>query len=661
MKRSFLLTLVLLPLLSLAQNLDSLKNLLHTGAHDTLKAEAYVKICMAYSSNNPDTCVRYADSALRFLKQSKLDKFLPGIYRLKGVAYVNLGNYQESLKCYFDGLKLAEQNKSKKETASILNNIGVNYWYQKSFEKAREYYLRSYELRVELGNKKEISKSLNNLGIISLELKEYDKAIDYYSRALALKKEIGDELGIGNCYNNIGIVYEEQKKLDMALQNFKQALFVFDQINDIRGKLVSLNNIANIYQKMRDFASTEIYAKQALALAKEIDDKEDIKASFEILATSCYKQAKYKDAFEFLREYSIIKDTLYNINKAEAMQEIETKYQTEKKEQELKIKDLTINSQQKEINAARIIKISLIIGLTFFLLASLLIYNRYLLKKKANKIITQQKQEVEVQKKIVEEKNHEIIDSIRYAKHIQEAILPHNQFVKKVFPDSFVLYKPKDIVSGDFYFVEETETHKYFAAVDCTGHGVPGAFISIVGANGLSRCVKEFKLSDPGKMLDKLNELVNETLRQKMHESRIRDGMDIALCVIDKKTRTLKYAGANNPLYYIRNKRLVEIKGDGQPIGTFLEESNIPFKTHPVDMKDGDVYYIFTDGFADQFGGPKGKKYKYKQLKEFLISIYSLTPEEQKTKLETEFENWRGNLEQVDDLCVIGLKAWAPI
>ncbi|MGZ3941245.1 MAG: tetratricopeptide repeat protein, partial [Bacteroidia bacterium] len=582
--------------------------------------------------------------------------FLPVIYKLRGVANVNLSKYEESLKCYFEGLKIAEQNNNKKETAAILNNIGVNFWYQKSFGKAKEYYLKAYDIRKELGNKKEISKSLNNLGIISLELKDHAGAINYYQQALTIKKEINDEAGIANCYNNLGIVYEDLKNSDKALENYRLALTTYEAVNDVRGKLVCYNNIANIFRLKNSYTEAEKYAKLGLELAKEIDDKEDIKASFEILASSCYNQSKFKDAYDYLKMYSLIKDTLYDISKAEAMQEMESKYQTEKKEQELQIKDLRINNQQRELDKSKIVRIALVVGICLLLLVSLLVFNRYLLKKKANKIITIQKQQVEQQKKIVEEKNHEILDSIRYAKHIQEAILPHPHYVKKVLNDHFVLYKPKDIVSGDFYYVEETDSHFYFAAVDCTGHGVPGAFISIVGSNGLSRCVKEFKLTDPGKVLDKLNELVNDTLRQKMHESRIRDGMDIALCVVNKKMGQLQYAGANNPLYFIRNSEIVEIKGDGQPIGTFIEEKNQPFSTHDITPQKGDIFYVFTDGFADQFGGPKGKKFKYKQLKELMLANKDLEMSAQKAKLENVFETWRGDLEQIDDVCIIGYK-----
>ncbi len=654
--KKVLLPLFLFYFFNSFSQVDSLKKVFHSNMPDSLKAEAFTKVCMFYTNNSPDTCLLYADTVFRFCETKQLKKYFPIILRLKGIANVNKGKYEESLKFYFAGLKYAEEQNNKKETASLFNNIGVNYWYQKNYLKARQYYLLSHDLRQVLGNKKELSKSFNNLGIISVELKEYEKALSYYKRSLDIKKEIKDEVGIANCYNNVGIVYEEIKKPEMALENYKQALGIFEKINDVRGKLVSLNNIAVIYKIKKEYPKAEFYAKQSLILAKEIDDKEDVKSSFDLLAASAYNQSKYKDAYEYLRAYCLIKDTLYSINTAEAMQEVEGKYQNEKKEQQLQIKDLRIGQQQQEINKSKIIKYALIIGLCLFIAISVLIYNRYLIKRKSHRIISQQKREVEEQKKIVEEKNHEIMDSIRYAKHIQEAILPHPHFVDSVLKNNFVLYKPKDIVSGDFYFVDETDACIYFAAVDCTGHGVPGAFISIVGSNGLSRCVKEFKISDPGKLLDKLNELVNETLRQKMHESRIRDGMDISLCVIDKKNKTLKYAGANNPLYYIRNGAFTEIKGDGQPIGTFVEEENHPFTTHSIKLQEGDTFYVFTDGFADQFGGPKGKKFKYKPFIALLSETAHLPLKEQSKKLEETFDNWKGNLEQIDDVCVIGVR-----
>lgn len=258
------------------------------------------------------------------------------------------------------------------------------------------------------------------------------------------------------------------------------------------------------------------------------------------------------------------------------------------------------------------------------------------------------------QKKLVQEKQTEIIDSITYAKRIQDAILPPDHYWLKNLPQSFVLYKPKDIVAGDFYWMETSDDAKFifFAAADCTGHGVPGAMVSVVCNNALNRSLHEFKLSDTGKILDKTRELVIETFGKSDKE--VKDGMDISLCRLNTETLELQWSGANNPLWMVQNLEIKEVKADKQPIGRYAEQK--PFFTHTLQLAEGDSLYIFTDGYADQFGGPKGKKFKYKQLKELILKIHTRQWEQQKEILNTTFENWKNNLEQVDDVCIIGLR-----
>ncbi len=293
--------------------------------------------------------------------------------------------------------------------------------------------------------------------------------------------------------------------------------------------------------------------------------------------------------------------------------------------------------------------------------------------------IVAQKEEVEKQKELVEEKNKDIMDSIRYAKHIQDAILPSDEFIKQCFNDAFVLYKPKDIVSGDFYWLKRKGNKTLYAAVDCTGHGVPGAFVSIVGNNGLNRAINEFDLIEPGLILDKLTELVEEAFKQQGSDNTddVKDGMDIALCVVDHDTNTLHFSGANNPLWIVRNKVLnqeevssefetkskveihgdlsfIEVKADKQPIGHY--DGRKPFSTNTFKLEKGDRIYTFSDGFADQFGGPKGKKFKYKTFKELLIKHNTTPLASFEQILNDEFESWRGDLEQIDDVCVIGIE-----
>lgn len=252
----------------------------------------------------------------------------------------------------------------------------------------------------------------------------------------------------------------------------------------------------------------------------------------------------------------------------------------------------------------------------------------------------------------LEDKNTEIMDSITYAKRIQSAILPPQTLVREHLPLSFVLYKPKDIVAGDFYWMEQQDKRLLFAAADCTGHGVPGAMVSVVCNNGLNRAVREFGLTDPGKILTKTRDLVIQEFEKS--EEEVKDGMDVALCSLSGNT--LEFAGAHNPLWIIRKgeKEVEEYKADKQPIGKYALSE--PFTTHKIILNEGDTFYIFSDGFADQFGGERGKKYKTKNFKRLLLSIQDKPISEHQQLLDNAFENWRGNIEQLDDVCVIGAR-----
>jgi hypothetical protein len=321
----------------------------------------------------------------------------------------------------------------------------------------------------------------------------------------------------------------------------------------------------------------------------------------------------------------------------------------------------------KNLSRQRLILSIVAVGLILAAVFSFFLYKRVKLTEEQKKIIEEQKQ-------LVEEKNKDITDSIRYAQHIQTAILPTAAKVESCLPESFILYRPRDIISGDFYWLEKIENQVIVAAVDCTGHGVPGALVSIVGNNGLNRTVKEFGLTKPAEILDKLDELVNESFRQSNSNEFIRDGMDIALCNItplnssSPKKYKVQYSGANNPLWVFKKNHngtlakdgpysFLEFKPDKQPIGQYsMDELNDPFSLHEVMLSEGDVFYIFSDGYADQFGGPKGKKFKYSQLRQLLLSIIHLPMSKQHQILDEKFDEWKGSLEQVDDVCMIGIR-----
>lgn len=262
---------------------------------------------------------------------------------------------------------------------------------------------------------------------------------------------------------------------------------------------------------------------------------------------------------------------------------------------------------------------------------------------------------LKAQNEIIEEKNKNITDSINYAKRLQNAILPPADLVKQILPEHFILYQPKDIVSGDFYWVSHHETKFMIAAVDCTGHGVPGALLSIVGHNAISQTVNELGITEPARVLDSMNTLIKKILHQDKG-SDIRDGMDMALCTYDRQSGKLEYAGANNPLYIISGRQLSVIKGSKLTVGSMEEEITAAPQNHSLQLKKGDCFYIFSDGLADQFGGKDNKKFKASRVQELLLSICDKPMGEQHTLIRTAFNSWKGSYEQVDDILVMGVR-----
>ncbi len=284
----------------------------------------------------------------------------------------------------------------------------------------------------------------------------------------------------------------------------------------------------------------------------------------------------------------------------------------------------------------------MVAGFAFFLFRS------NVEKKKTNNELSHAYKEIET-------KNKEIQDSINYAKRIQEAMLPEVSLLQKYFPEGFGLYMPKDVVSGDFYWFNELNENLYFAVADCTGHGVPGAFMSMISIDKLNQSLIDKKIDLPSKILSNVNNSIKNALKQNNVQAGSKDGMDIALCSYDKRTMTLNYAGANRPVWIIRNNDLIEQKPDKLSIAGYTEYDQ-QYTNRTIQLEKGDSVYVFTDGIVDQFGGPDGKKFMSKRLKELLIEINTKPMSEQELVLKGAIENWQGKLEQIDDILVLGMK-----
>lgn len=628
-------------------NADSILNYINTENIDSLKYKALVKLSELYSDESPEKAIRYLEQAKQIAIVLKNQSFIANVTNDLGNNNYYVGNFDKAIKNYLESMAANETLKNLRGVANMMNNIGSVYVEQGNYPKALEYNLKALKIREEhlsddVSSKDEIAMSYGNLGRVYYYMNDFNNAMRYYQKSLKLSEETANKRRIALMHNNIGSIYAEQKLYDKALEYFNKTYAIQYEMDNKQMQALALNNIAEVYLKKKEYKYAIDFYNKALLIAKALGAKDDIKTSYDGLH-NCYNEMKdFEKAHYYLMLYSEIKDSIFNEENSSQLNEMLAKFESDKKQQEIEL-------LQKDKEVHTILRNSLIAGCLFIFLVALLLFNRNKVKQKAN-IALEEKNE------LIELKNKEITDSIRYAKRLQLAILPPDNQVKQLLPNSFILYKPKDIVSGDFYWVEQWGNKVLVAAADCTGHGVPGAFMSIVGNNLLQQAVNIYGLEKPNLILNDLNKNISKILHQSEETSTVKDGMDIALLAIDKQNMSLEFSAAYNPLWLIRQGEIIEVPGNKHPVGAFVGEELKQFTNHKIELIKGDAIYVFTDGYADQFGGPKGKKFKYKQLQELLLSIQHLSMEDQKQKLDKTIEHWRGNLEQIDDILIVGIK-----
>lgn len=584
----------------------------------------------------------------RLLKQSEIRAF-----KNMGIINGSLSQFPTALDYFQKSLRISEEIDDKYSVASSFVNIGKIYNLIDDYAKALDYQKKALKMLHEIGDIHGIATCLNNIGDIYINIKDYTKALDYMEQSLKMREEIKDNYGITTCFCNIGSIYESQKNYSKSLEYYEDCLKKAKEINNQEDMVYAFSGIGSSYLELGDEKKAETYFNKILEISKKSGELNAKRLALVGLNKLFEKQGRYKDALVTYKQFINVRDSIINDEKNNAITRQEMKYEFGKKEAaqqaEQEKKDVIAKQQ-----AARqsVIRNSLLAGFVLVIIFTVFIYRGYRNTKRANAIIS-------LQKIIVEKKNKEVHDSITYAKHLQDAILPPLKFIEKHLPESFVLYLPKDIVAGDFYWMEISKGKIFLAAADCTGHGVPGAMVSVVCSNALNRTVKEFGITDPGKILDKVTELVLETFEKS--ESNVQDGMDISLLSLPLNGKnnsggnmSVQWAGANNPLWIVRENDLLVYDADGQPIGKF--ENKKPFTTHSIELFSNDHVYLCTDGYADQFGGEKGKKFKTANLKKLLQDISSKPSFQQRSFILQTYEDWSGNLEQVDDVCVIGFR-----
>ncbi|MBI5539750.1 MAG: tetratricopeptide repeat protein [Bacteroidia bacterium] len=764
---------------------DSLRKLLVETKEDSTKINLYLKLGDVFEVDMPDSADTYYGIALGIAKNGSDNTCIAKCYNKQGLFYSNNGNYDLAHKAFNLQLKIVEIQNNLPEVASCYLNLGELFICQGNYPKSLDLFQKSIKIyerliiskdpEISLSGKKGIIRSYNSIGRVHAENSNYDRANEYFRKALSVVEKIGDKRVIAGCYNNIGNVYYMKGDFSNAIVYYQKSLKVVEELNDKQGMSERYNNIGLVYAdkgnnnlaisfylkslkideelgdkrgmaivlgnisllkiQLKEYKEAIVYAEKSLEIARKIGSLDEEKCAYGYLSAIYDSIGNYKKTTEYLKLFKLMNDSIFNLESARQVKEMEAVYQTEKKQKEIELLSKDKELQKAEISKQETQKIGFIIGFIFVLIFAVVIFRSYNNKKKANVLLTEQKRQIQekneelnqqneeiaaqrdeiesqrdlvtLQKEKIEEIHTELTSSIHYAKRIQNAVLPNKEFTDTLLTDYFVLLKPRNIVSGDFYWLTIKKNLLFVAVADCTGHGVPGAFMSMLGISLLNEIVNTQEVSTASQLLNELRKHVLISLQQKgvlgeqsLSNPLVQDGMDISLICINlesvfsdkgEEKYSVQFSGANNSLYIISSSvspsysskldqggvegneestslsnsnvmgvthKLMELKGDKMPISMYKNMAD--FSNHEFTLVKGDTIYLCTDGFSDQFGGPCERKYLSKNFKKLLLENSHKAMKEQKTILNEAIETWINgygkSFEQTDDITVMGIK-----
>lgn len=657
MKRPFgILAILLLSLMMVnslyGQNsLDSLKTLLHSNATAKQKMEWYAFLGEAFYLHSPDSALKYTNIGLQtgdhVLPASRDSVYYDHLSTLlNNAAFINQkqANYYDAILLYQRSIDAYTHLNNTEQAITAKLNLGSLYYDIGEYDLSMSYLSK---VRKQLGNTDDVALANCQLTIGSIFTAQGNEeaGLNNYFSAMALFKRTKHYSGEGRSYNKIGEIYLNRRDYPQAMENFRNALYNFSNEDDLAGMSESNNFIARLKFIEGEMDSAIFFGDQAFLEAQQINYPKNLRDASFLLFSIFEKQNNFQDALKMHLIYTKM-DSL--LSKQDAIK-IATKEQLK---EDFDKKTLFIKNNQDKKDAInqealkrqQLISIVSVCGVGLLFLFLLLAIRNYRTKQKANI-------EISLQKGVVESKNKEILDSINYANRIQKTLLAHGDFLKEYLDQFFVLFRPKDIVSGDFYWATANQQSFYLAICDSTGHGVPGAFMSLLNISFLNEAINEKKIEKPGEIFDH----ARTRLIQSVSKEGAQDGMDGILFQFDKKLKFFNYASANNAPLVIRNEKAIQLDSDRMPVGKSPKETTA-FSTRQFQVQSGDLVFAYTDGFADQFGGPKGKKFKDKTLVEFLLQNCNLPIEKLRIELELAFDKWKGSNEQVDDVLLFCLK-----
>jgi len=530
----------------------------------------------------------------------------------------------------------------EKETAVQYFYLGLINYFLKNYQKSLAYYKKSKQISEKYNNEQGIINCNNNIGIVESKLNRIDTALMYFNKTLEYLKENNDPITKAQTYDNMADCYLKQQNYKKAELYLAKAMIITEKYDIKQGKIYIMFGLADLYNKTEKYDKAFSFASKALSIAEEIESVSMVKDAYYIMFQIYENKHDYKNALAYHKKYKSLEDSIFNKEKNKQIQETEAKYQANKNQQEIDKQKLELAKRDSKIRIKEIQNYIFTAVVIFLLIIILIIYITLKQKQNTNRLIKKQ--------------NTKITDSIEYAEKIQKAALPSEKVLSQLFKSHFTLFKPLQIVSGDFYWAVKKYNFIIFAAADCTGHGVPGAFVSMLGISFLNELTLISDLRRPDRILEEMRSILKKSFRQTGKENEQTDGIDIALCSINTETNELYFAGANNPAWLIRENKIRELKPIPNPIGIYYKE--LTFKMETVQLQKDDIIYLFTDGYADQFGGDSSKPQKYtvKRFKDLLLKIYKKPMPEQKEILETDFNNWKKDNKQIDDILIFGIK-----
>lgn len=564
-----------------------------------------------------------------------------------GLAYKYWGKYREALQEIQNDIKLFERfnDKDGKTECYIVAGYINQAW--RNFDEAERICRITLKLSEELGNKSAAAYSQLTIGNSFAFRHQYDSANYYFKKALKNFQETKSSHGTSLSYRDIGSFFLQKGDVGKAFEYYHKSLTMLKNLNDRRGISEVLALMGSGYLSQKDYLNALKYLKESQDIALDMELNEDIIKNYLNISIAYEKWGKKDVALEYHKKYTQLKDSIFDEEKHFQIAELQTRYETEKKEQQIALKNVQIEKYQSLSLMQRYLIAAFVLA---FILASIIAFlaiRWYRIKQKDNKLLSEQKQLIEI-------KNKQITDSINYACRIQGALLGRSTSEQTQLKEHFIFYQPKDIVSGDFYYIKEIENYTVIAAADCTGHGVPGAFMSMLGITLLNEIFSHSHPASASEILEQLRFKVKEALNQTIFHSDTRDGMDIALCLLDNRSKQIQYAGAYQPLILIRENELIEYKATRNPVGVHVKEYS--FENHIIQLQPKDSFYIFSDGFADQVGGLSKQKYRLAEFKKFLVQIHQLPMGDQPNQLQKQLNIWKMDNDQTDDILVVGFK-----